>query len=233
MGCLFAFLRVSFETQKFNFDDVQFVYFFFCCLCIPDLSPLPLLLSSGFWLGQPVVVPGTGSPSPSVLFSIEPCPALVIHSLIPTSRSGSLLYRGWRQQPTEQPPLFQLLPCSVHPMCSCQTHQPSVSPVTWVTPSPTCPGTVSSPGKFRAHLSPALPLDPEFPDFHHTHAPISLGFSLPFRQLAVWIGMFWHLLTWSILVILAPPLTCCLLGHTLYFPELMAPSVKIGISPTS
>lgn len=141
VSCLFTFLRMSFETQKFNFDDVQFVYFFFCCLCIPDLSPLPLLLSpyipsSGFWLGQPVVVPGTGSPSPSVLSSIEPCPALVIHSLIPISHSGSLLYRGWRQQPTGQPPLLQLLPCSVHPMCSCQTHQPSGLPVEWPPPLP-------------------------------------------------------------------------------------------------
>ena len=41
VGCLFFFLIVSFEAQKLqkaqnllNFDEVQFIYFFFfCCLC--------------------------------------------------------------------------------------------------------------------------------------------------------------------------------------------------------
>lgn len=35
MSCLFTFLRMSFETQKFNFDDVQFVYFFLLLLVYP------------------------------------------------------------------------------------------------------------------------------------------------------------------------------------------------------
>ena len=34
VGCLFTLLILLFDAQKYNFHKVQFVYIFFCCLCL-------------------------------------------------------------------------------------------------------------------------------------------------------------------------------------------------------
>lgn len=81
------------NTKVFNFHDVQFVSFFFCCLYVPDVSLLPLLLgpyipSFGFWLGQGTVVLWTGTPSPkSLLF-------LPLNPLLPLSSTRSSLFHS-------------------------------------------------------------------------------------------------------------------------------------------
>lgn len=104
----YFFEDVLWNTKVFNFDDV-------CCLCVPDLSPLPLPLSpyipsSGFWLGQGAVVLWTESPSPSVCsFFIEPSPTL--SPLAHSSLFHSSLYPGWGQpppaaSPSPAPPMF-------------------------------------------------------------------------------------------------------------------------------
>ena len=43
MGCLFTFLVVSFEAQKFKFDEVQFIFSF--VLCFGDIANLLFRIS--------------------------------------------------------------------------------------------------------------------------------------------------------------------------------------------
>lgn len=71
-------------------------------------------------------------------------------------------------------------------------------------------------GSVCSHLSPALPLDPHFPAFHH-NTPASGPASPDPSDPATWLPADSWLLSWnvltsvpmSVLVILAPPLLCC------------------------
>lgn len=194
MDYLFTFSKMSFETQMFLILKFS-LFIFFCCLCIPELSPSTLPLSpysssSGFWLGPEAVVLWTGSSSLRVCSFFPwtlsyPCvPLTHLHCTL------RLITASW-QQPTRQPPLLQLLPLSVCSMCCCApacslTSHPS-------DPTPTCPGTVSSPGQDSKLIFLQLASRLGVPDLVKcTFQPAQASCCL-FRQLAV-CGMSWHLL---------------------------------------
>lgn len=137
-GLSFHFLSdVLWNTNVLILTLFSLFIFFFCCLCIPELSPSTLSLSpysssSGFWLGWEAVVLWTGSSSLRVCSFF---PWTLSYPCVPLAHlpcTLRLIATSW-QQPTRQLPLLQLLPLSVCSTCCCQTHQPSVSPLIQMT----------------------------------------------------------------------------------------------------
>lgn len=231
MDCLFTFSKMSFEIQMFLILMLFSLFiFFFCCLCIPELSPSTLPLSphsssSGIWLGREAVVLWTGSSRLTVCSFFPWALSYPCVPLAPLYRTLRLITTSW-QQPTRQPPLLQLLPLSVCSTCCCQAHQPSVSPLIQVTPTLPAQVQLVLQGRIRSssfsssasRLGSSLTL---------SHAHSSQPRFLVAFQMA---GCLWNVL---ISVSLSVTYVLCLLGHTLYFPELISPSVKMGIIATS
>lgn len=230
-GLSFHFLSdVLWNTNVLILTLFSLFIFFFCCLCIPELSPSTLSLSpysssSGFWLGWEAVVLWTGSSSLRVCSFF---PWTLSYPCVPLAHlpcTLRLITTSW-QQPTRQLPLLQLLPLSVCSTCCCQTHQPSVSPLIQMTPPLPAQVQLVLQGRIRSSSFSSSASRPEVPWLHHMYVPTSPGFLLPFQT----AGCLWNVLTSVTLSVTYVP---CLLGHTLYFPELMSPSVKMGITTTS